>query len=101
MPSNAVQPQPDLAKLLAPRSVAVVGASARPTATGSRVIENLRELGGEAVVYPVNPKYEELGGLRCYPSLAAIEDDLDCVFVGVPVESGPDVLAEAAARGIP
>src|SRR5262249_43923210 len=49
----------------------------------------------------VNPKYEELAGLRCYPSLAAIEGEVDCVFVGVPVESGPDVVAEAAACGIP
>ena len=53
---------PDLQPLLAPRSIAVVGASDRPGA-GSIVLDNLRMLGYPGSVYPVNPKYTGAGGM--------------------------------------
>ncbi|MGQ0570037.1 MAG: CoA-binding protein, partial [Armatimonadota bacterium] len=75
-----------LRPLLSPESIAVVGASAsRPTA-GTAVIANLRRLGYGGAIHPVNPKYDEVDGLRCYPSLAAIPGEVDVAFLGVPAE---------------
>ena len=57
--------------LLAPRSVAVVGAS--PSSfVGRVVLENLALIGFGGDVYPVNPRYEDVLGRRCYPSLEAL-----------------------------
>ena len=56
-----------LDKLMNPRSIAVVGASERREAIGTRVIRNLRLMGYPGTIYPVNPRYETLGDLRCYP----------------------------------
>jgi acyl-CoA synthetase (NDP forming) len=85
--------------LMNPSSMAVVGASTRSEATGSAVIRNLDAIGYTGDIYPVNPRYEEIQGRRCYPSLSAIPGDFDSVFIGVPAGAGPALLAEAAAKG--
>ena len=71
---------PDLRPLLAPRAIAIVGASDRPGA-GPNVLGNLKRLGFPGQVYPVNPKYTELGGWRCYPSLADLPGPIDTVAI--------------------
>ena len=90
----------DLSPLLAPASVAVVGATPRPDASGQIVLRNLRELGYEGRVYPVNPRYEEVLGLRCYPSLAALPEAVDTAFLAVPAAAGPELALEAARCGV-
>lgn len=90
----------NLDALFRPASIAIVGASGRSDAAGSRVMRNLRQFGYGGRIYPVNPRYDEIAGLRCYPSLTAIPDPVDAVFLGIPAEGGPDILAEAAARGV-
>jgi len=61
----------DLSPLLSPKSIAIIGASEKFGA-GSLVIENLRTLGFEGAIIPVNPGYSEVLGMPCYPSLADI-----------------------------
>src|SRR5260221_8239328 len=51
-------------------------------------------------IYPVNPRYQELAGLKCYPSLAALPETPDAAFLAVPAASGPALMQEAADRGI-
>ncbi|HWQ59125.1 MAG TPA: CoA-binding protein, partial [Clostridia bacterium] len=62
----------ELRPLFRPRSIAVVGASPKP-GPGLQVLENLRQLRYEGEVYPINPKYEEVMGLRCYASFDALK----------------------------
>lgn len=89
-----------LQPLVSPKSIAVVGASAsRPTA-GTAVIANLRRLDYGGAIYPVNPKYDEVDGVRCYPSLAAIPGEVDVAFLGVPAEGVVALVEEAGQRGI-
>ena len=90
----------DLSPLLEPASVAVVGATPRPDASGQIVLRNLRDLGYEGRVYPVNPRYEEVLGLRCYPSLAALPEAVDTAFLAVPAAAGPELALEAARCGV-
>ena len=89
----------DLRPLLAPRSVAVIGASAQGgRATGA--VRNLQELGFTGQIYPVNPKYDQVLGLPCYPSLAAIPGLVDLVCIGIPSEHVHAVLEEAHAKSV-
>ena len=95
---NLVAPL-DLDPLLNPRSIAVIGASAQGgRATGA--VRNLQELGYAGAIYPVNPKYDEVLGLACYPRLAAIPGPVDLVCIGIPSEHVVAVLAEAHAKGV-
>ena len=91
----------DLRPLLSPKSIAVIGASEKFGA-GSLVIENLRTLGFEGTIIPVNPRYSEVLGLPCYPSLRDVPDhvDIDCAAVVLGSERILPMLAQAAQRGV-
>ena len=85
--------------LLEPRSVAVVGAS--PTSfVGRVVIENLRLLGFEGPIYPVNPRYEEVLGLPCFPSIEEVPAPPEALAAAVRIERVPEVLRAAATGGV-
>lgn len=90
-----------LDKLMRPQSIAVVGASERTDAIGSRVIHNLRVMGYPGRIYPVNPRYKLLGDLPCFPALSALPERVDAAFLAVPAAQGPGLIEEAAQCGIP
>jgi acetate---CoA ligase (ADP-forming) len=87
-------------KILRPRSIAVVGVSERPEAIGTRVVNNLRKMGFAGPLYAVNPRYEAIGDLRCFPSLSALPEPVDAAFLAVPSSGGPDLVEEAGRCGI-
>jgi acyl-CoA synthetase (NDP forming) len=87
----------ELARLIAPRSIAIVGASPRAGSFGLRTLENLAHFRGD--IWPVNAKYQEVGGHACYPSLAALPGKPDLVALVVPREGVEAALNEAAAAG--
>ncbi|MBI2963540.1 MAG: GNAT family N-acetyltransferase [Deltaproteobacteria bacterium] len=92
-----------IARLLRPRSVAVVGASRRPGSIGHTLVANLRQGGFRGAIYPVNPQAREIDGLRCHPSLAAIGAAVDLVVVAVPppaVAAAVGAAAQAGAAGV-
>jgi acyl-CoA synthetase (NDP forming) len=86
-----------LARLIAPQSVAIVGISPRARSFGMRTLENLTHYRG--AVHLVNAKYDKIGGRPCYPSLAALPSKPDCVVLVLPREAVEPVLKEAAAAG--
>lgn len=94
---RAAYTRAELEKLIAPRSIAVLGASARAGSFGARTLENLARFAGE--VFPVNAKYDSVAGRRCYPSLAALPHAPDCVVLVVPRDAVEASLEEAAAAG--
>jgi acyl-CoA synthetase (NDP forming) len=90
----------DLRPLLAPASVAIVGASSRAGSIGLSVVDNLQRAQSGARIYPVNPKYDRIAGLECFQHLQDLPEVPDCVFIGVGAEKGPDLLEEAGQQGI-
>ena len=76
-----------LTPLLAPRTVAVVGAGREPGGIGHEVLCSILEHGFTGTVYPVNPHAAEVAGLRAYPSVAAIGTPVDLAVVAVPARS--------------
>ncbi len=97
MQSRSLYTRAELARLIAPRSIAIVGASPRAGSFGLRTLENLAHFRGD--IWPVNAKYQDVGGHACYPSLAALPGKPDLVALVVPREGVEAALNEAAAAG--
>ena len=93
--------EPDLTRLFAPRSVALIGATDHPTRFGGRVFQTLLAFGYAGRIYPVNPRAEKLLGLPCYPSVAELPETPDHAGIVVATERVFDALETCAARGIP
>jgi acyl-CoA synthetase (NDP forming) len=87
--------------LLRPRSVAVVGASGSADSLGEWSLTNLCKGGFTGNVYPVNPRYDELQGRKCYPSLADLPETPDLVIFGVGDQRIEAALDEVIAAGVP
>jgi len=83
--------------MLGARSVAVVGASPRPNSFGARMVIEAQRSSARA--HLVNPRYDRIDGLPCAPSLAALDESVDLVLLGVPDAALPAQLEAAAATG--
>ena len=88
----------DIKSLINPKSIAVVGASNRPGSVGISIFRNLIEVPYQGVVYPVNPKARSIQGVRAYPSLTDVPDELDMVVIIVAPQLVPSVVEEAALK---
>jgi acyl-CoA synthetase (NDP forming) len=91
----------ELGRLLAPRAVAIVGASANLESISGRPLKLLKRYGFQGQIYPVNPKYEAIEGIPCYPSLETLPEVPDVVLVGVRASMVPGVIEQCAGRGVP
>lgn len=87
------------AALFEPRSIAIVGASARTGSVSSRPLEMLKAHGYAGQVFPVNPRYDTLQDLRCYPDLSSIGQPVDLVLSLVPAAATLDVVRDAGRIG--
>jgi 3-hydroxypropionyl-CoA synthetase (ADP-forming) len=83
-----------------PQSVALVGASATPGKIGNSVLDSIAKHDYKGKVYPINPKADEILGIKCYPSLESIQDPVDLVVVCVDLSITPPVLEACAKKGI-
>ena len=88
-----------LSSLLAPASIALVGASERLNTPGNDMLHELRVSRYKGKVYPVNPKYNEVEGLTCYPSLSDLPEVPDLVVLAVSNAALEARLAEAIDIG--
>ncbi|MCI4346563.1 MAG: acetate--CoA ligase family protein [Thermoplasmata archaeon] len=88
-----------LSELFEPRSVAVIGASNRAGTVGASLFRNILEAGFSGVVYPVNPKWRSVSGVRCYPSVRALPEAPDLGIVIVPAARVPAVVEALGRRG--
>ena len=78
-----------------PKSVAVIGASKTDTFTQSLVETKMKEK-----LFFVNPKYEEIYGVRCYGNILDIPQDIDYAIICVPAPQVPKVLEECIRKGV-
>jgi acetyltransferase len=89
----------NLDRILAPRSVAVIGASERPGSVGQSVLRNLRSA-RSIRLYPVNPKHAQLADLPCWPSVKALPAIPDLAVICTPAATVPGVVRECGEAGI-
>ncbi len=88
-----------LEELFAPRSVAVIGASARPGTVGASLFRNVLTAGFRGVVYPVNPSWKSVSGVRCYPSVDELPEAVDLAVVIVPADRVIPVVEDLGKQG--
>jgi acyl-CoA synthetase (NDP forming) len=82
-----------------PNGVAVVGATPEPFSVGCHLITNLT-LSYKGPIYPVNPKYDEILGLKCYSRVSDIKGPLDLALILVPAPAVPQVLEDCVIKGV-
>ncbi|MFX1578347.1 MAG: acetate--CoA ligase family protein [Promethearchaeota archaeon] len=81
------------------KSVAIYGASANQNSVGQAIVQNFIKPQYTGRVYGVNPKYTQVLGIPCFPTLQEIEDPIDLVVVAVPARITPRVFEDIAAKG--
>ncbi len=89
-----------LEPLFQPRSIAVAGASSNPHSQGYEFVQALVEAGFQGPIYPVNPRLEELLGVKAYPNLQAIPGPVDYVISAVPASAVLDLVDGAREKGV-
>jgi acetate---CoA ligase (ADP-forming) len=89
-----------LTPLLAPRSIAILGASNDPTRISGRPIAYMKSQGFQGAIYPVNPNRKEVQGLKAYPSVADLPETPDVAIVAVAAEHAVQGVADLARRGV-
>jgi acetyltransferase len=89
-----------LNRVFTPQSLAVVGASPNRTSLGGAVYANAVAAGFRGRIDPVNPKYGDIGGRRCVPSIDRLDAVPDLLVVATPAPTVPAIIESAAMRGV-
>ncbi|MBN8929759.1 MAG: acyl-CoA synthetase [Rhodospirillales bacterium 69-11] len=89
-----------LTPLLAPRSVAVLGASSDPTRISGRPIAYMKSQGFQGALYPINPNRTEVQGLKAYPTIGDLPEVPDVAIVAIPAEVAAPAVVELAEKGV-
>jgi acetate---CoA ligase (ADP-forming) len=83
-----------------PQSIAVLGASPDTHRIRGRLLHQLRENGYPGRILPINPSYQEIGGLRCYALIGAVGEPVDLALVAIPAAGVAPALEECARAGV-
>ncbi|MCL4389548.1 MAG: acetate--CoA ligase family protein [Candidatus Marsarchaeota archaeon] len=101
---NNKKPHIDLSPIMSPKSVAVVGASAKPGKVGNAIMQNYIDVGFQGKLYPINVNAaDKIMGFKAYKSILDVKEPIDLAVISVPAEIVPKVLEEcgkAKARGV-
>jgi acetyltransferase len=89
-----------LDRIFFPASAAIVGVSERMDNPGTLFLRSFKDMGFAGPLYPINPRHEEILGLRCYPDIASVPAGLDLVILSVPPAAVPSLVAECAGSGV-
>ncbi len=89
----------NLAKLFHPASIAIVGASQDPKKIGHIVLKNIFNSGFRGKIFPVNPKVDKIGGLKCYADVKFLPEIPDLAIIAVPAEVALKVLESIGKKG--
>ncbi len=90
----------NLDRIFRPAAVAVIGASEKQGSIGRALMENMVKAGYKGALYPVNPRYRELFGLRSFESLRAVDGPVDLAVIAIPITSVPEAIEECAAASV-
>ncbi|WP_205738567.1 acetate--CoA ligase family protein [Billgrantia endophytica] len=90
-----------LEALLNPRSIAIVGASKNFAKLNGRPLKFLLDKGYKGAIYPINPAYDHIGELPCYPDVASLPEAPDLAVIAVPAKMVPDSLRDLGEKGAP
>lgn len=87
-----------LDSIFRPRSVAIVGASQTPNKIGNIILKNFIDGKFQGGIYPVNPRYAEVLGLKCYKRVSDIKGNVDCVVIVTPSSTVPPIMEDCVRK---
>ena len=91
----------DLERFFNPRAIAIIGASQDFITISGQPLKHLQSHGYKGNLYPVNPRYREVGGVKCYPSLADVPETPDLVLILINASRVTDMLRQCGVKGVP
>ncbi|HSF48942.1 MAG TPA: acetate--CoA ligase family protein [Burkholderiales bacterium] len=89
-----------IAAALAPKSIAIIGASDNPNKVGGRPVDYLKRFGFQGPIYPINPARESVQGVRCYPDLASLPEAPDLAIVALAGEGVAGAIRACTVKGV-
>ena len=89
-----------LDSLFRPQKVAVIGASTKELSIGNRVIKNLIDFGFKGEVFPINPKADEVRGIKAYKSILDCPENIDVVHMVIPAKFVPQAVEDCGKKGV-
>lgn len=96
--------QPDIVKQLdpifKPKSIAIIGASKNPFKWGGMILNSILSSEFRGRIYPVNPKVDKIRGVKTYPDVLNIPDDIDLAVFTIPAVHMPGVMAQCVEKGV-
>lgn len=92
--------KPVLDYFFKPGAIAVIGASSKEGSIGFTLLTNLKRDGFPGPIYPVNPKHEEILGLKAYPSILEVKSSIDLAIIAVPIREAPGIMRECGEAGV-
>ena len=84
-----------------PRSVAVIGATETPNSVGRTILTNLLSNPFGGTIYPINPKRPNVLGVRAYPTIGDVPDEIDLAVIVTPARAVPALVQQCADKGVP
>ncbi len=99
--TGATEMRNDLERFFHPASIAIIGASQDFITISGQPLKHLQSHHYKGRLYPVNPRYTEVGGVKCYPSLAEVPETPDLVLILVNASRVADMLKQCGAKGVP
>jgi acetate---CoA ligase (ADP-forming) len=90
----------ELDYLFKPKSIAIIGASTKELSIGNVIIKNILHYGYTGHIYPINPKEPEVRGLKAYPTIFDVPEDIDLAHVIIPSKFVPQIIEDCGKKGI-
>ncbi|RLI74901.1 acyl-CoA synthetase (NDP forming) [Archaeoglobales archaeon] len=90
----------DISFFFNPKTVAVIGASRIDGKPGNTIVRNLVNLGFKGKIFPINPNTDEVLGIRCYPSILDVEEEVDVAIIAIPSKYAVDAVKQCAKKGV-
>lgn len=87
-------------RIFSPAGIAVIGASGDPSKLGYSTVKNIIDGGYRGKIYPINPKADEILGLKCYRSVQEIPDQVDVAVIVIPAKNVADAITALGEKGV-
>jgi len=87
-------------RIFSPKGIAIIGASSDPSKLGYSTVKNIIDGGYTGKIYPINPKADEILGLKCYRSVQEIPDQVDVAVIVIPAKNVADAVTALGEKGV-
>jgi len=89
-----------LKELFSPKTIAIIGASRKPSKIGSIILSNITKGNYKGQIFPINPNAKTIQGHKCYPNIGAVKEDIDLAIIALPASTVPFIISETIEKRV-